>query len=360
MEIDVDKFYDRLNTPVYRCARFYGYYYLYAVRNMDDKRKIVENAASIQKEAFKHYGRYAVAGELSNVSNGAIFSRDKISKILRENTTESIVRRMDDAWYKHIYGEDSGKPYAIHRDVQVGDFFDTISPNIPNQVAHKIVEEHIDDSSIQYILNTFDSIEYNSEDVREYLWELLKQFNYAPRTSFSPTKSQVKDFIKQIRNDTFLLHGDGKFFPGAKTMFEGLNWFSNFGGEAWYSISSVLNDIDEYSDITAVDMLWGLQHNNNLWMDKIPLNGKDNYLVRAGKELKQYLGDDYVMGEHIDLAPPNPENPGNYVTEDVLQRFLDVRRSGEFYKVWPYITEVNPNAKVGLDNYEDVFKQAGK
>lgn len=359
--VNVDKFFDRLNIPVYQCARFYGYYYLYAIKNMDDKRKIVDNTASMQKEAFKNYGKYAVASELNNIGSNVSFKTDKIYKIIRNNTTESVVRRMGESWYDEIYAYEKDSSLE---EISVVNFYETISPKIPDEVAHEIVYENIDNASMEYILDKYDTSNWSKKDIKRFMWRMLREFTFTEAPPFNPSKPQVKSFLSNFTLDISLfdtaVFSSDKFFSAAKTIFQGLNWSPNYGGDAWYRISSVLNNIDEYSDITAVDMLWGLQHNNNLWMDKIRLDGKDDYLVRAGKELKEYLGDDYVMGEHIDLAPPNPENPKNYVTEDVLQRFLDVRRSGEFYKVWPYITEVNPNAKVGLDNYEEIFKQAGR
>lgn len=353
MEVEVDKFFDRLNIPVYQCARFYGFYYLYAIKDMDDKEKVVRNAASIQKKAFKHYGRYAVAGELSNVDKGVYFYRDKIARILRENTTESIIRRMDDAWYEFIYGDPRKDPY-INGKVKLREFFDIISPSIPNEVAFEIVEQHIEYDARKYLLDAY--IKSNNQiNFGQLMWELLEELTYAADRPRNPSRPQVEIFVDEFRAVS-IFEGD-KFYPAAKTIFEGLNWYSAFGGDAWYSISSVLGGIDEYSEITAVDMLWGLQHNNNLWMDKIALSGKDNYLVKSGKELRNHYNDmlPEASSEIFKLAPPNPENPRNYVAEEVLQAFLDVRQAGEFYKAWPYITNVR-----GLSEYEHIFKIAGR
>jgi hypothetical protein len=46
-----------------------------------------------------------------------------------------------------------------------------------------------------------------------------------------------------------------------------------------------------------------------------------------------------------------------YTQEEVmLQIFLEAKREGEFYKVYPLITNADPK----LAKYEDIFKNAGR
>jgi len=139
------------------------------------------------------------------------------------------------------------------------------------------------------------------------------------------------------------------FFYMCERLFEDMRWGNKYGGEGWASIAKALQLIHTTTDKTFVDSMWGLQHNTGTWLDNISRFLPDEeYYDKSTSQMSDIEIIDSELMEEM-----NKE----YTQEEVmLQIFLEAKREGEFYKVYPLITNADPK----LAKYEDIFKNAGR
>ena len=230
-------------------------YYIYYVLNLkgnkdfDYEFRTLENKLYVD---FYNYGIFAVLGELKHFVDMFYFGKD--------------AKEDDVSLYSFItYVHDNGGHRTMFRKGS-DEFISNVSKciGVDEKSIYKIIQINEIEKNVSVAKEGIDIKEaYIIRDIK-FLYLIEKYFGYFTRP----------EFILKMANKVFGVE-DVK-----------CHWLSSYGGKAWESISkTMLNRKNMVSKTTFVDTCWSLQHNTELFINKV-FNKEENIYI-----LKRYLTD---------------------------------------------------------------------
>jgi len=332
MKPKAEEFYDYLAEPVKYCAKFYGFMYLSDIKNIPEVGFDLLQLTNELKQAFHHYGKFSIMKEMVNVPRYCGFDPDIVKSLVSYDVYNDLtvdIQAPDGVGYRPDY-------------IKSNDVYREVPMDISEQTMRKIETRQFDYDIDRTLRNLVQNAATGPERLTADIDEI------SPGSIRQETKMLLQSRIDKYVNIVPQIESNN-FFYMCERLFEDMEWGNKYGGEGWASIAKALQLIHTTTDKTFVDSMWGLQHNTGTWLNNInKFLPDEEYYDKSTSQ----MGDIDIVDSEL-MEEMNKE----YTQEEVmLQIFLEAKREGEFYKVYPLITNADPK----LAKYEDIFKNAGR
>jgi hypothetical protein len=329
MKPKAEEFYEYLAEPVKYCAKFYGFMYLSDIKDISEVGFDLLQITDELKQAFHHYGKFSIMKEMTNAPRRCGFDADITKKYVHGTIfrgLETVTNEQDEPFILA-----NGMYRNVPRRIPETDMIEIENEQFNNdidQALRALLENVSTGPKGMYTTNYIDKAESLREEKKSLLQNKINTYVSA---------------VPELKSNNF--------FYMSERIFEDMMWSRNYGGEGWAKITKALQLIHTTTDKTFVDSMWALEHNTGGWLDKVPRDVDKEYYSNAAQQIQDE--------QSPDIVEP-PILPTVRQGEDIIQRtfmdLLDAKREGEFYKVWPLITNADPK----LAKYEDIFKNAGR
>lgn len=257
----VEQFFNVLSEPLTACSEFYTYYYLNEIVGIDELEFDLFNVKSELADSFYNYSIYACGRELRNMGNGFVFGDDSLN------------------------------------DIQGAE---------------------IEDEVTDYIRREY------SKSLSDKMWKLL--FTQLPPVRDDRGWNNVLTICSKLEGEFAAFTQGGEFLEMCKLLFSGefvpphlrsdANWRHAFGGESWEGVAKMAKGKDEMTKTMYVDLMWSVEHNNRLFIDKVDFSRDEMRKLRRFRNATE------------DMIPVTNANRGA-VYEHWLPWFLDSAREEE-------------------------------
>lgn len=264
MEISKDELQDAvdvLSRPLTNLSLFYSYYSLVEVEDQYEYEFDLKQQTEKVKNAMYPYGVMAIIKELGHMDNQVKYT-ELANHIEEEYGTEINTYNELGVGLEEYYGN----RYAA----EIATFF--LGGNQP----------------------------YNLHEI------YIGEFDFEP-------------FI-ELDEELGLLTDVNRFLRASKLIFDNKYWNSEYGGEAWATVSRFMLNKDEVSDIIWVDTGFGIEHNTTTWLNKVGI---------SGEEIDMLKDHGYTV--------PKKDRPitwVEYIREGIQPKLLDDKRHGDFSEIY--------------------------
>ena len=280
--------------PLVNTSNFYTLYYLTRVKDVEELSTELDRFSSKLKDAYGAYGYYAVTRELMNT--GAFFP---------------------------AYPPQLKREYRLQTGVDVDE----------NLVTFFDINDNMDlgREEISTSIADFNNLSAYAERVLGSMQSLAKSGVGVARHS----ESDVEKIIT-VANNNNLYESPVDFFKACEEIFEMEEAWSDqmsgsWGGENWAAAARFMRQ-EGLTDVSWLDQCFAIQHNSNVWMDKLELTDDEERLLE-------------VLPSEFEYAP------GGQVT--LLNRVLDKAREGDMEEV--FAIAVKSGKINGLRKYKRVI-----
>jgi len=248
--------------------------------------------------------------------------KDELWKAFRIYTAYALFREMSTLSMKYVFRFES-------------DIGSTAVGEMPPDALRDHVRTTFDDLNMaqeQQVIRLFT----NADELREYRG--------------AAARDEVEALLRYAEQNYRLLSAPDTFATIAAPVFrneyetgapETEGWQHSYGGDAWAGVADHFQRRQDFTKTVWINQSWAIQHNNSVFLDKIPL-------ARTEREIA------VETWEHLTGSDFSEEFYGK---DDVfsrnIQRLLDMRKEGEMGEVWIY-------AEQYADEVDVSFRQLGR
>ena len=224
----VDEFYDIIAYAHYHCCYYYILYYLVRVAGIKGLQSELDYEESKLARAFYYYGIYSVARELRHLDG------------------------------KYLCPTEKWKPtekFHLTLVCSHGDYARALRQAIKDGLIPPLSDREI--SNIATFMHRY--------------YKIAERIFYLGKS-----KEEIVDFLSIIEREFHAFSKPKQFLQKAVIVFRagelginGYGWEKLYGGRTWAKIAETLLNKDRVSKTVFVDMCWAIQHNSEVWLDKV-------------------------------------------------------------------------------------------
>lgn len=248
IEPAVDEFYDLFTRPVTTASKFYTYYYLSEVRDLEGAGFKLMQFGRELSDAFLNYSLYACLREYTNYGLHFFIDNLKAKTISRANRNVNLSSDDSDSISRRagFWNKRSNEQYVQWIVDNIGG---TVNLRMDNPSAKTIADQMMTNWRLKFRPPA------HREDIQDFMLQADRMYGYSNKIE------EVFDALEFIfgyewTSEDYMKHDDG--------------WSVNYGGEAWARIAETAwEQRQELSDNAYIDLMWSVEHNNGNFIDKV-------------------------------------------------------------------------------------------